>query len=174
MAKSLFSGAKKSAKEETPAKKKTKGTILSLPIEMVPFEDPDTGKTIQVNQHQALHDAVHDVIANGAMADAAKSKIKAAGGVVMPTATDLLARVWAKNGVPPETPVSIVAQGGETLTYISQDRSGKNGLDEKQVEDLSTLLGSAVVQGDDTHEGLVTEIDKFRPHRDRARRDADR
>lgn len=54
---------------------------------------------------------------------------------------------YVRTSVPPETPMTLVAGSGNSVTFVVQDRSGQGGLSEEQIEDLTTLLGSEVVDG---------------------------
>lgn len=128
----LFAKAAKAAADKP---KKEKGTIIQLP------KDLDTeGKLI--GQSAALNKAVSNAIEAKAEEDAAKTKGTIAKNAIVGFAQNEVVKLYAKLGVPPATPVSVVNHNGESVTYVMADKSQQNAIGAEQVSLLETILGA--------------------------------
>lgn len=128
----LFAKAAKAAADKP---KKKDGTIIQLP------KDLDTeGKLI--GESALLNQAITNAIEAKADEEAAKVKGTLAKGKIMTYAQGEVVKLYAKLGVPPETPVSVVNHNGESVTYVMADKSQQNPMGAEQVALLETLLGA--------------------------------
>jgi len=125
----------KAAKAAANKPKKKDGTLIQLP------KDLDTeGKLI--GESALLNQAVSNAIEAKAEEDTAKTKGTLAKGKIMTYAQGEVVKLYAKLGVPPETPVSVVNHNGESVTYVMADKSQQNPMGAEQVALLETLLGA--------------------------------
>jgi hypothetical protein len=127
----LFANAKQAA---AAAPKKEKGTVLQLPKEL----DTD-GKL--VGEAKLLNEAITAAIEAQAEEKTAKTKGSLAKNRLMPFAQSKVNELYAKLGVAPPTPVSLVNHNGESVTYVMADKSQQNPLNAEQVELFKAVLG---------------------------------
>jgi hypothetical protein len=127
----LFAKAAVAAKA---APKKEKGTMVQLPQQL----DTD-GKL--VGESAILNNAVTAAIEAKAEENAAKTKGALAKGKLMTFAQSRVVELYAKLGVAPPTPVSVVNHNGESVTYVMADKSQQNPINEQQVSLFQSLLG---------------------------------
>jgi hypothetical protein len=127
----LFANAAKAA---ASAPKKTSGTVIALPKEL------DTeGKLI--GDSKLLNEAVSNAIEAAAEEKTAKTKGTLAKTKLMGFAQQEVVKLYAKLGVPPTTPVSVVNHNGESVTYVMADKSQQNPISPEQIAMLRELLG---------------------------------
>lgn len=129
----LFKQAAKKASKET--KKKPKGTVIELPIELDPQDKTLTGESAK------LHKAVTDLIKGAAEYSAAKNKMNVAKGTLGRFAHPEISRRIAGTGTVPPGPIKFVDHKGQQVTYVIQDKSGQYPLKDDQIEELRELLG---------------------------------
>ena len=127
----LFAKAAVAAKA---APKKEKGTMVQLPQQL----DTD-GKL--VGESAILNNAVTAAIEAKAEENAAKTKGTLAKGKLMNFAQARVVELYAKLGVPPATPVSVINHNGESVTYVMADKSQQNPINAEQVALFKELLG---------------------------------
>jgi len=127
----LFAAAGEKEKEEP---KKEKGTVFHLP------KDLDSEGKLTVDTAR-LHDAVEEVAEAVADEKAAKNRGNAAKGLLGKHALCRYTREMAKLAVLPPGPITLVNHEGAGVTYVVQDKSQQNSLDEKQIELLKKQLG---------------------------------
>lgn len=130
----LFAKAASTAAKTTPAKK-SKGTILRLPV----LVDPATKEMTE--ESKALHDAVREVIEADREKKAAEGREKSAKGIVAPVATELLCEEWAHLGCQPETPITVMAADGSSVTYVLSNKAGQYAWSDEQHEALCDMIG---------------------------------
>jgi hypothetical protein len=123
----------KRAKSKPAAKKKTKGTVFELPA------DIQEGKL--VGESQVLDQALKDLAKATKDKKAADNLANAAKGKLNRWVEGAYTTEWAKLGVQPPTPISIVGHDGDSATYVVADKSQQYGLDEEQQSMLAELLG---------------------------------
>lgn len=128
----LFTKAKGSAVEKPS---KSKGTVINLPKDL-----DDNGNL--TGESRLLHEAVHDIIEQDAKEKAARNAGGAAKAVLMPHVVNAWASIAAQQSILPPTPVTVVNWKGESVSYVSQDKSGQNPIKEDQVELFKVLLGA--------------------------------
>lgn len=127
----LFANAKKAA---AAAPKKEKGTVVQLPKEL------DTEGKL-VGESKLLNDAVTAAIEAQVEEKTAKTKGNLAKTRLIPFAQSKVVELYAKLGVPPPTPFSLVNHNGESVTYVMADKSQQYPLNEEQVELFKSILG---------------------------------
>jgi len=127
----LFTAAGEKEKEEP---KKPKGTVFHLPKDL----DSEGKLTAEAAR---LHDAVEEVAEAIAEEKAAKNRGNAAKGVLGKHALCRYTREMAKLAVLPPGPITLVNHEGAGVTYVVQDKSQQNNLDDKQIELLKKQLG---------------------------------
>jgi hypothetical protein len=127
----LFANA---AKKAATAPKKEKGTVIQLPKEL----DTD-GKLI--GESALLNNAVTAAIEAKAEEKAAANKGALAKTKLKNFAQAEIVKLYAKLGVPPATPVSVMNHNGEAVTYVMADKSQQNPISAEQVELFKSILG---------------------------------
>ncbi len=115
---SLFTKAKE---QKVASPVKPKGTVIVLPKDL----DAEGNLT---GQSEELNKSVTDVIEADREEKAAKSKGNLAKGILNRFIASEYAGLYANRGVVPATPVQVVNHRGESLTYVTQDKSQQNGL----------------------------------------------
>jgi len=148
----LFQAAAVNEKAEP---KKLKGTVFTLPTDI-----DASGKLTE--DAQRLNDAVGDVKDASADEKAAKNLGNLAKGLLGKYALDRFVDEFAKLSVLPPGPITLVNHEGVGVTYVIQDKSGQNGLDEQQVGLLNALLGrkiaAAVLTEEETYSFCSTTM----------------
>jgi len=139
----LFTNAGDKEKAEP---KKPKGTVFALPIDL----DDDTLS----EECAELHACVPEVAKAKADEKAAKNRGNAAKGLLGKFALPRFASEYATLGEMPPGPVTIVNHDGQSVTYVIQDKSQQNSLDDDQVAKLVALVGEEGVESI-THEKEV-------------------
>lgn len=123
----LFSKAKtKVASEEKT--KKSKGTVFKLP-----------------SDSPLVQGAVSDLIAATRDEKDAKAKAKLAKNQILAPATELIAQKWVELGTMPSTPLEVMNDAGEKVTYVIQDKSSQNVWTKEQHDALVELIGEDAV-----------------------------
>jgi hypothetical protein len=138
----------KAAVKEKDEPKKPKGTVFTLPVDL------DAGGTL-TEECQRLHDSIGDIKTATADEKAAKNLGNLAKGLLGKHALDSYVDEFATLSVLPPGPVTLVNHEGVGVTYVIQDKSGQNSLDEKQVGKLTALLGKRVANA------VLTESETF-------------
>lgn len=128
----MFARAKKTDVAKTTTK--TKGTVFALPKDL---DEDGALRGTSKNQNEAIT----TVIGAKGEEKTAVSKGKLAKGILNPWTLTRWCTEYARLGVMPPTPVSVVNHVGETLTYVVQDKTQQNTLNDEQVELLEGLLG---------------------------------
>lgn len=138
--------AKAASAQKPAAKKKDKGTVLELPIEVStnPLDAENHRKMTPACAR--LHDAITTMFEQDLIKKTAEGKLNTAKGTVMPVAIDLLVEEWAKGGVLPGTPIKIQNDKGEAVTFVLQDKSKQYSLSDEQIEQLEEILGEDAAQ----------------------------
>lgn len=128
----LFARAKTKDVAKTTTKKK--GTTFALPKDL----DSD-GALVGASKNQ--NEAITTVIKAKGEEKTAVSRGKLAKGILNPWTLTRWCTEFARLGVMPPTPVSVVNHNGESLTWVVQDKTQQNTLNDEQVELLEGLLG---------------------------------
>jgi len=129
--------ARAASKSVDKPKKSKKGTTIELPKDL-------NAEGELIGESKLLNEAITAALKAKTEMDAAKGRLAAAKGSLNDYVTDAWCEVYAKNGVQPETPVTITNHKGESLTYVVQDKCGQNAITEEQQELLEILLGEEV------------------------------
>lgn len=127
----LFASAAKTASKSAP---KSKGTQFLLPREV-----GDDGKLSE--KDRILHQALTDVNKAHEEEKTAKNKGNNAKGILGGWVIGEYCSRYAKLGTNPETPITILNNKNEAVTYVLQDKAGQNALDEDKVALLEDFLG---------------------------------
>lgn len=132
----LFARAK--GKEKAAPKKAVKGTVLELP------------KSLDNEGHldaecQVLHDAISGVISADADKKAAEGRCNLHKGEVNGWANSAYPAQWAKLGVMPPQPITIVNHKGQSVTYVVQNRLRGKELPQEQIDLLASVIGEGNV-----------------------------
>lgn len=128
----MFARAKKTDVAKTTTKKK--GTTFALPKDL-------DGDGALVGPCKDQNEAVTTAIAAKGEEKTAVSKGKLAKGLLNAWVLTKWCTEFARLGVMPATPVSVVNHKGESLTYIVMDKTQVYTLNDEQVELLEGLLG---------------------------------
>jgi hypothetical protein len=128
----MFAKAGSASKAETPAP--SKGTTFALPKDLNEAGELQ-GSSLDQNM------AITAIAAAKLEQKAATNKGNLAKGLLNPWALTRWAQEYAKLGVSPPGPVSIVNHNGEACTYVLQDKTQVNTLKADQVEMIGALLG---------------------------------
>ena len=127
----LFAAAKKD-KPTTAAVRK--GTTFQLPKNL--------GKDGKLEgESLVLNNAVHNLIEASKEEKNAKAKVSVAKGQLNGWVETVYCMEWAKLGIQPPTPITLVNHNGETNTFVIQDKTQQYTLKDDQVEILTALLG---------------------------------
>jgi hypothetical protein len=108
----------------------------------------------------AVAKAVKELVRLSASAKALDAQMGLHKNVVKKYADDRFVRQYAESGVIPDTPMTVVNNDGEKVTYVVQDRSAQYNVSDEQKEALTQLLGA------DSVESLLYEEMKFSFNRD--------
>ncbi len=114
--------------------KKPKGTTLALPREL-DGEGQLTGESLELNT------SVTEVIQASIDERAAKNRLDLHKGKLARWALDRVIAETAKQGVLPNTPITVTNHLGEAVTYVIQDKCQQNALSPEQVQLLQATFG---------------------------------
>lgn len=128
-------------------KKPVKGTVFEIPG-TVPVGGDET-------EIVKLHEAVHKILEASREEKDAKNKAAISKGALKDFVETEYATEMVRVSNLPATPVQIINKDGESLTYIVQDKSKTNGLNEEQQEALVALIGN------ENYEEMTTNVNTF-------------
>lgn len=126
---------KAAASSKTKPKSVPKGTVFQLPEEV-----GNDGQMLE--RYSVMHKAVSDVIEASGEEKTAKNKSNMSKGMLKEFVEQKFAVTMAeKPGSLPETPIQVINNKGESLTYVVQDRTKSCGLNEHQQAALLAEVG---------------------------------
>ena len=128
---SLFKKAIKKSKSATKA-------VKSKATNWVVGSDAQKGK---------VANSVKELVRLSAEAKAIDAKMSLHKQLVSNYAFDQFVSDFASVGVKPETPMKVVNEDGDQVTYVVQDRSGQYNLKDEQIEMVGQILGEDVADG---------------------------
>lgn len=132
MAANLFAAAKKEKPSTKSAPKK--GTVFTLPKNL------DANGKLE-GESAVLNEAVSNLIEADKDKKKADANLKIAKGQLNPWIETVYCMEWAKYGIQPPTPVSVVNHLGQTNTFVLMDKTQQYTLKDDQVEIIGALLG---------------------------------
>jgi hypothetical protein len=124
----------KATEQKPKSASKNKGTIFALPNNA----GPDGRLSPEI---QLLHDSLKRINEAHREEEAAKNKSQMAKGILGKWVLDTYCNRYVQLGADPETPISIVNNQNDDVTYIMQDKAEQNALDEERIELLQGFLG---------------------------------
>ncbi len=106
-------------------------------------------------QSASLERDIHDILANDAIMDTAKTAKSLASKRVAEYALAQFSADYARLGVTPESPMVVSNRTGESVTFVVQDKTKTSVVNDEQVESLVDILG------EDGTNDILTTVDTF-------------
>ena len=114
--------------------------------ETAPTKTKSKGTTWTVRTDDRVGVAVKEMVRLEVERKALDARTKVHKGVVKKHCDTLYISNYADAGVPPETPLTLQNEDGDSVTFVVQDRSGQYKIAKDQMEALDSLLGADAVQ----------------------------